>query len=147
MKRKDLFLGVLLVLVSLLLSACSPKAEAPAEASPVQVEHLTGAQPTRITLTEDAIKRLDLQTDSVQVATVKGVEQTLIPYSSIVYDTSGRTWVYTTPQPGTYFRTGVQVESIDGDDAIVAPGLPSGTAVVTVGAEELFGSETEFEEE
>ena len=147
MKRMDLFLGVLLVLVSLLLSACSAKPEAPAEVPPVQVEHLTGDQPTRVTLTEDAIKRLDLQTDSVQVATVNGVEQTVIPYSSIVYDTEGHTWVYTSQQPGTYLRTGVQVESIDGDDAVVAAGLASGTAVVTVGAEELFGSETEFEEE
>lgn len=147
MKRLHTSLVALLVVGSLYLSACSAKPEAPAEAPPVQVDHLTGEQPTRLTLTEDAIKRLDLQTDSVQVATVNGVEQTLIPYSSLIYDTNGGTWVYTSPQAGTYFRTAVQVESIDGDDAIVAAGLPSGTAVVTVGAEELFGSETEFEEE
>jgi hypothetical protein len=147
MKRLHTLLLVLVMIGSLLLSACSAKPEAPAEVPPVQVEHLSGEQPTRVTLTDDAVKRLDLQTDSVQVATVNGVEQTVIPYSSIVYDTEGHTWVYTSPQTGTYLRTGVQVESIDGDDAIIAAGLASGTAVVTVGAEELFGSETEFEEE
>jgi hypothetical protein len=129
------------------LAACSPKQEPAAETSPVHVEHLNGAQPTRVTLTSDAVKRLDLQTDSVQVANVNGVEKTIVPYSSIVYDTEGGTWVYASPQEGTYLRTAVQVESVDGDDVSIAAGLPAGTAVVTVGTEELFGSETEFEEE
>lgn len=147
MRRLHLLLLIVLLLASLQLSACAPKQELAPQVAPVHVTHLSGDQPTRVTLTPDAIKRLDLQTDSVQVANVNGVEKTLIPYSSIVYDTEGRTWVYTSPQEGTYLRTAVQIESIDGDDVTIAAGLPAGTAVVTVGAEELFGSETEFEEE
>lgn len=147
MRRVHLLLLLVLAVASLQLSACSPKQEAAPEQAPVHVEHLSGEQPTRVTLTPDAMKRLDLQTDSVQVANVKGVEKIIVPYSSIVYDTEGRTWVYTSPEEGTYFRTPVQVESIEGDGVTVAAGLPAGTAVVTVGAEELFGSETEFEEE
>jgi hypothetical protein len=147
MKRLHLLLVLVLALASVQLAACSPQQEVAPEQAPVHVEHLNGAQPTRVTLTPDAVKRLDLQTDSVQVATVNGAEKTLIPYSSIVYDTEGKTWVYTSPQVGTYLRTPVQVESIDGDDVAIAAGLPAGTMVVTVGAEELFGSETEFEEE
>ena len=147
MKRVHGILAVIVLTVSLQISACSAKPEAAVEDSPVRVEHLSGEQPTRVTLTEDAIRRLDLQTDSVQVATVNGAEVTVIPYSSIIYDTDGHTWVYTSPQAGTYLRTAVEVESIQGDDAIIATGLPAGSAIVTVGAEELFGSETEFEEE
>ncbi len=138
---------LVVIIAGLLVSACAPKLEAAAPVPLVRVEHLTGAQPTRITLTADGIKRLDLQTGIVRLKQVKGTEQTVIPYSSIVYDTQGQTWVYTSPEVGTYLRTSVQVENIDGDDAYITEGLPAGTAIVTVGAEELFGSETEFEEE
>src|SRR5512142_1026908 len=117
---------IVVLLVSLQLAACSPKQEAAPEVAPVHVEHLSGAQPTRVTLTPDAVKRLDLQTDSVQVANVNGFENTTIPYSSIVYDTEGNTWVYTSPEAGTYLRTSVQVELIDGDDVTIAAGLPAG---------------------
>ena len=147
MKRVQFFLLIALLLGSLQLSACSPKQEPAAEIAPVHVEHLSGEQPTRITLTPDAIRRLDLQTDGLQVENVNGVEKTIVPYSSVVYDTEGKTWVYTSPQAGTYLRTPIQVVSIDSDDVTIAGGLPDGTAIVTVGAEELFGSETEFEEE
>jgi len=147
MKYTHRSLLIVLAASALLLAACSPKQETPAPDSPVQVEHLDGAQTTRVTLTEDAAKRIDIQTDSVQLQDVGGVQQTVIPYSAIVYDTEGKTWIYVSPDPLTYLRTPVQVESIDGDDAVIAAGLPSGTTVVTVGAEELFGSETEFEEE
>src|SRR5512146_889079 len=97
MKRLHLLLLIVVLLASLQLSACAPKQEAAAEVAPVHVEHLSGEQPTRVTLTPDAMKRLDLQTDSVQVASVNGAEQTIIPYSSIVYDTEGNTWVYASP--------------------------------------------------
>lgn len=147
MKHLYPFLVVMLAVSVLGLAACSPKPEAAAETPPIRVEHLSGEQPTQLTLVPDAAKRLDIQTDTVQVENVNGVERTAIPYASIVYDTEGHTWIYTSPGPLTYLRTPVQVETIDGDDAIVAPGLKAGTEVVTVGAEELFGSETEFEEE
>jgi len=147
MKHMHQYLVVVFAISALQLTACSPKSEAAVELPPAQVEHLSGEQVTRVTLTEDAAKRLDVQTDTVQIQTVGGVDQTVIPYASIVYDTEGHTWIYTSPAPLTYVRTSVQVESIQGDDAVIAAGLPSGTTVVTVGAEELFGSETEFEEE
>ncbi len=110
MKRTYAILPVLALAASLVLSACSAQPEADAPVPPVQVEHLTGEQPTRVSLTEDAIQRLDLQTETVEMEAVNGAQQTVIPYSSIVYDTQGKTWVYTSPQAGTYLRTPVQVE-------------------------------------
>jgi hypothetical protein len=149
MKHLHFLLVGIVFIASLQLSACTgqPDAAAADEQLPAQVEHLTGAQPARVTLTEDAARRLDLQTDVVQIENTSGVQETVIPYSSIIYDTEGGTWVYASSEPLTYLRTPVQVQTIRGDDVVITPGLTAGTAVVTVGAEELFGSETEFEEE
>jgi len=76
-----------------------------------------------------------------------GAQQKVVPYSAIVYDTQGNTWVYTSPEALTFVRSPVTVDYIDGDKAILLEGPPVDTAVVTVGAEELYGAEFEFEEE
>ena len=68
-------------------------------------------------------------------------------FISLVYDTEGNTWIYASSEALTYVRTSVKVDSIQGDDAVLLVGPPAGTQVVSVGAEELFGAETEFEEE
>jgi hypothetical protein len=148
MKHQIQFLAAVILIASLALTGCSAKPEASSPATPpVQVTHLGGAVASRVTLTEDAAKRIDLQTDTVQTESVGGVERTLVPYASIVYDTVGNTWIYTSPNALTYERIPVSVDSIDGDDAVLVAGPAAGTTVVTVGAEELFGAETEFEEE
>lgn len=152
MKRVHLFLVVLAVALALQLTGCARSPEAAGggaaeEVLPATIQHMDGPQPTQITLTEDAARRIDIHTDVVQIQTVGANEETVIPYASILYDTEGHTWIYTSTQALTYVRTPVTVRTIRGDDAVIEPGLASGTAVVTVGAEELFGSETEFEEE
>jgi hypothetical protein len=114
---------------------------------PATVEHLDGKDPTRVTLTADAEKRLDLRIDTARDVTVEGIQRLVIPYSAIVYDTKGKTWTYTNPEPLTFLRHAITVDHIDGDNAILSEGLVSGTSVVAVGAEELFGAESEFEEE
>ena len=86
-------LWVVLAVAGLLITSCSAKPEETHEVAPVQVEHLQGSQPTRVTLTADAARRLDVQTGSVRIEKVSGVEETLIPYASLVYDTEGNTWI------------------------------------------------------
>ena len=149
MTKHYLRMGLVLLCVCLLISACGP---APAETATeenhaVTVEELTGAEPTRETLTEDAAKRLDLQTAEVRDAEVNGAKRTVIPYASIIYDTEGATWVYLNPEPLTFVRHPVTVDDIKGDQAFLTDALPSGSAVVTVGVAELYGAESEFEEE
>jgi hypothetical protein len=138
-----------LLLACLLLSACgqAPADTASDENHPITVEALTGAEPTRETLTEDAVKRLDLQTAQARDADVNGVKRAVIPYASIIYDTTGGTWVYLNPEPLTFVRHSITVDDIKGDQAFLADALPAGSAVVTVGVAELYGAETEFEEE
>jgi hypothetical protein len=58
-----------------------------------------------------------------------------------VYDSAGGTWVYTMPQPLTFVRQVVVVETISGDKAYLKEGPDSGTKVVTVGVAELYGTE------
>ena len=140
---------VALILGCLLLSACGQGSEPAAtdENHPITVEELTGAEPTRETLTEDAAKRLDLQTAEVSDVEVNGAERTVIPYASIIYDTEGATWVYLKSEPLTFVRHPVTVDDIKGDQVFLSDALPAGSAVVTVGVAELYGAESEFEEE
>ena len=133
----------------LLLSACgqAPADTATEENPQVTVESLEGQDPTRETLTEDAAKRLDIQTAAAHDAELNGAKRTVIPYAAIIYDTEGATWVYLNPEPLTFVRHPVAVDDIKGDQAFLSDALPAGSAVVTVGVAELYGAESEFEEE
>lgn len=136
-----------LLLVSLLLAACGAGGEqVTEEASPATVEHLeSGPNPTKITLTEDAAKRIDVQT--VAISDLNGGKEKSIPYAAVLYDTEGKTWTYTNPETLTYLRSPITVDRIDGDVAILSDGPATGQLVVTTGATELYGAEEEFEEE
>jgi hypothetical protein len=96
-----------------------------------------------LTLTADASKRLDVQTAEVREVDGKVV----VPYASILYEANGNTWVYVNVAPLVYVRQAIVIDSINGDEAILSKGPDSGSTVVTVGAAELYGSESEFEEE
>jgi hypothetical protein len=147
MKRKHQFVAILLLIAALQLTACAKQPEAAPEAPPAQVEHLNGKEVTRVTLTADADRRIGIKTDTARAENSGEAARIIVPYASILYDTEGHAWVYTSPKALTYMRTPVEVEMIRGEDAILVDGPAAGTNVVTVGAEELFGSETEFEEE
>ena len=64
-----------------------------------------------------------------------------MPYSAVVYDTDGSTWTYVNTAARVYQRKPITVTEIDGDIAQLSAGPPVGTAVVTVGAAELLGTE------
>jgi len=149
MNSNSRWLAVLLLVACLPLQGCSHAtvASAAEEEGPAKVEHMEGAEPTRVTLTEEAAARLDIHTDQVQDKLVRGVKRSTIPYAAILYDTEGNTWAYVNPEPLVFVRHRIVVDFIDGETAVLLEGPAAGTAVVVVGAEELFGSELEFEEE
>jgi hypothetical protein len=70
-----------------------------------------------------------------------GETRKIIPYSAVLYDPSGKTWVYTNPTELDFVRQPIQIETIAGEDVILGDGPPTGTPVVTVGAAELYGTE------
>ena len=150
MKHTNRWIAVALLVGGLQLAACKQNAAvvAPVEDNgPVKVERMEGIDPTKVILTQEAAQRLDIQTATVRDADVKGVKRKVIPYAAVLYDTDGATWTYTSPEPLTYVRHPIKVDFIQGEDAVLADDLPSGTNVVIIGSAELYGSETEFAEE
>lgn len=70
-----------------------------------------------------------------------------IPYSAVIYWIDGQTWVYTNPGSLTFVRHRIAIDEIDGDVAVLRTGPPAGTKVVTLGGEELLGTEFAIEGE
>lgn len=125
---------ILILILASLLSACAPKASSTTKINPVKLEPVDGTDFQRVILTEKAAQRLDIQT-----AEVSG---TSIPYAAVIYDTEGNTWVYTNPAPLTFVRAPIAIDHIEGDQAILAEAIDSGTTLVTLGVSELYGAET-----
>ena len=111
------------------------------DAEPATVEHIPGSDLARITLTERASERLDIQTAPTSTRGVGSAQRLVVPYSSLIYDADGGTWAYTSPEALVFERVAVAVASIKGDRVFLTEGPPPGTQVVTVGAAELFGAE------
>lgn len=106
---------------------------------PAAVEVVAGTDLHRITLTERAIERLGLKTETISADPQS--KKLSAPYSALLYDSQGKTWVYTNPEPRVYVRHSVSVERINGPVALLTDGPAPGTIVVTLGAAELFGAE------
>jgi uncharacterized protein YcfL len=137
---------VVLVLCGLLasmwlLAACSSSSESAEEETAASVEQTAEGQPSRLTLSEKAVERLGIQTVAVQSVEGTGAAATTIPYSVVLYDADGNTWAFTNPEPLVYIRAAITVEQIQGDMVILSSGPPVGTLVVSVGAQELLGTE------
>jgi hypothetical protein len=139
MQHKKHWTALALILAALGVSACQDTSEeaAASKNEPATIEPVEGTDLNRITLTAEAAERLDVQT--VSVRDVEG--KTVIPYSAVIYDPEGGTWTYTSPEPLTFLRHSIAIERIDGEQAFLSDGPQPGTAVVTVGAAELYGTE------
>lgn len=67
-----------------------------------------------------------------------------LPWSAVVHDIHGGTWVYELTSPHTYIRRRVVVKFVHDATAVLASGPPAGKQVVNAGAAELFGAESGF---
>ncbi len=131
------------------LAGCGSSEPAAEGEPPVTLQTVAGSDVQQVTLTEEAVKRVGIETDTVQetrIAVGGGAPAVykVAPYAAVVYDSDGSTWTYTTSAPRTYLRKPITVESIQGDTAILTAGPPTGTTVVVVGAPELLGAELEI---
>jgi hypothetical protein len=141
-RRTALLLAALLLLAVLPLAACGGEEDAAVADEPATVELVAGSDELHeITLTAEAAERIDLQTTVVRTEGEGADERTIVPYSAIVYEVDGETWVYTSPDDLKFVREHVVVEEIDGDRAVLTAGPAAGTEVATVGVAELFGAE------
>jgi hypothetical protein len=141
--KKFVWIAVLLIITSLILAACGPAAVEEDTNKPVTLEPIAGTDLNRLILTEKAAERLGLET--VPVVAQEG--QVVIPYAALLYDPSGQAWVYVNVGPLAFERQAITVDSIQGDQVFLSEGPEAGANVVTLGATELYGSESEFEEE
>jgi len=128
-----------LALAALMVTACGQAAvTAPEADGPAKVEPIDGTPLKRLTLTEEATRRLGIET--VRVASGPG-GRTTVPAATVLYDASGLTWVYTNPQAHVFVRAEITVARIDSGVATLTSGPPTDTPVVTVGVAELYGTE------
>lgn len=132
--------------LALFLLGCEEQEKAHQKIEPAQVEHIEGSELSLLKLTEKAVKRIGIETVQVAeelMARSEAKPRATLPYSALLYDVQGRTWVYINPEPQTYTRHEVKVDFIEGGKAVLAAGPPPGTRVVSVGAAELYGTEYE----
>jgi hypothetical protein len=142
-------LAITVVIVALLASTLTlmnarqddPAADPESHEEPAVVEAIEGSDISKVTLTQRASERLDIQTADVTEETVDGAARIIVPYSAVIYETDGSTWVYTSPEPLVFVRMAITVEKISGDIAILTEGPEVGTQVVSVGGAMLYGTE------
>jgi hypothetical protein len=142
MKHIKLLTAVSLIIAALLLLACAETPEeGEGEEKSATVEPVAGTEVSSVTLTEDAVKRIDIQEVQIYEERISGKQREVVAYAAVLYDPQGDTWVFTNPEPLVFVRQPIKVDYIENDRAILSAGPPSGTSVVTVGAAELFGAE------
>ena len=137
--------GFVLIAAGVALSACNQATTGGYEpAEPVsKVEPIKGTEAGLVKFSALGAKKVGLQTAVIR----KDGGQKVIPSDALLYDSEGKAFAYTSPEPLSFVRKEVEVEHMDGDRVVLAQGPPIGTRVVTTGADEVYGAEFEVEEE
>jgi hypothetical protein len=135
-------LNVLMVVASVacLAASCASAlaAESAAKIAPARVEATLDAKIKKVTLTPKAAERLGIQIDEVR-ADPSG--RRIVPYASVLYDLTGKTWVYISADPLTFVRGAVEIDTIKGDNVYLIDGPPTGTKVLAAGLPQVYGAE------
>ncbi len=137
--RADRVSAAFVTLSALGLTACGGSSGGASEPNAAKVEGVRGQQ--RVVLSREALSRIGLRTAVVRPAPGHpGVDA--IPYSALLYTSSGRPFTYLRLSPRAFARRTVRVVRLTSKEAFVSSGPAPGALVVTAGAEELNGTET-----
>jgi hypothetical protein len=144
MTRKSQWFAAGVLAVALPFAGCQHHTEEHHAEHPVEVEPIKGANVNRVKMTERAIQRIDLKTDTIREQQVSRPPspRRVIPHSALIYDAKGGTWVYTSPEPRTFVKHKVDVAYVEGDVAVLNDGPPAGTIVVSTAAAEVYGADS-----
>ena len=85
------------------------------KSAPARVEATNDAKIKKVTLTPKAAERLGILIDEVRVD-LSG--RRIVPYASVLYDLTGKTWVYISADPLTFVRGAVVIDTIKGASII-----------------------------
>jgi len=129
---------VLATLAALLVGACGQAPSERTEPEPATVEAIDGSALKRVTLSDDAVERIGIETSPVTTAAGGRLE---VPSSTVLYDQDGQAWVYTNPEGHVFLRARITILGTAGDATLLSAGPPVDTPVVTVGVAELYGTE------
>jgi hypothetical protein len=105
---------------------------------PAVVERVGATDLYCITLSAEAVRRLDVRTAVVR----QTADGTVIPYSAMFYSTTGKTWTYVNVKPRTFMRAAIVVDRIEGERAALSAGPTAGTGIAASGVAELHGIES-----
>jgi hypothetical protein len=144
MRRTNRLIVALLAGAALAVSGCGGSSSDEGGGEPATVEPVKGTDLNQVKLTAQAADRLGIRTAKVRG---RGAQLKVVPYGAVVYNADGTTFTYTSPKPLVYVRAPIRVQQIVGGEAILASGPAVGTEVVTIGSQELYGSEYEVEED
>jgi hypothetical protein len=139
--------GLVLIAGVVSLSACSEASsgydyELASHHVPAKLEPIKGTDVQRVKFDAVAAKRVGLKTAPIR----QNGQGKIMPYAALIYDAEGKTYAYTAPEPLTYVRQEINIDHFDGDGVVLSDGPPVGTEVVTVGVDEVYGTEFEVEE-
>jgi hypothetical protein len=139
--------GLVLIAGVVSLSACSEASsgydyELASHHEPAKLEPIKGTDVQRVKFDAEAAERVGLKTAPIR----QNGQGKIMPYAALIYDAEGKTYAYTAPEPLTYVRKEIEIDHFDGDSVVLSDGPPTGTKVVTVGVDEVYGTEFEVEE-
>ncbi|HET7358347.1 MAG TPA: hypothetical protein VFJ09_16910 [Nocardioidaceae bacterium] len=137
-------LSALLLAIALGAGACGAQGETLGEASnsSFHVAPIAGTSLSKVTLSAAGYQRVGIVMTTVRAASgARTTGLTMVPDSAVWYDAYGRTWVYVKAGQRTFVRVPVVVTGYAGALAVLRRGPAIGTAVVKVGAAELYGAE------
>jgi hypothetical protein len=141
-RRRLLAAGVAVTLGALPLTGCAEVESGTVSGyEPSKLEPVKGSDDVKlVTFTREGAERTGLRTATVR----RSGRHQVIPYRALIYDPHGTAYVYTSPRPLTFLRQRIVVDRVQGDRVLLSDGPPTGTAVVTVGAAEVYGTELEI---
>src|SRR5215208_4840550 len=139
--------GLVLIAGVVSLSACGEASsgydyETASHHEPAKLEPIKGTDVQRVIFDAEAAERVGLKTAPIR----QDGRKEIMPYAALIYDAEGDTYAYTAPEPLTYVRQQIDIDHYDGDSVVLSDGPPVGTEVVTVGVDEVYGTEFEVEE-
>lgn len=136
-RRNFGFLTVIAMAAALVLGSCSTPDAAATLEGPATLDEVPGTDLLRITLTESAAARLDIQTETV----LTDGDQLAVPSAAVIITPDGSFWVYTNPEPLVYMRQEIMAVVEKDLRAFFSEGPAAGTRVVITGVPELYGAE------